>query len=102
MMIWVIIFGMAIVTFGIRLSFIELFGHQSLHPMVQRALQFVPIAVLTAIIIPDLFVLNGAYALSFANGRLIAASVAALVAWRTKNTILTICVGMAVLFAVQM
>ncbi len=101
MSIWLIIFGMALVTFGIRYSFVALPEQRSLPDIVQRALQFVPVAVLTALIIPDLLTVKGAYDLSLANGRMVAALVATLVAWRTRSVMLTIVVGMAVLYAVQ-
>jgi branched-subunit amino acid transport protein len=58
-------------------------------------LRFVPPAVLSAIILPDLLRPDGVWALSFGNVRLLAGILAALVAWRTKNALLTIGVGMA-------
>jgi branched-subunit amino acid transport protein len=69
--------------------------------LVQRALRFVPAAVLSAIIFPELLVWDGTLFLSPANPRLIAGILAALIAWRTKNVLFTIGVGMVVLLALQ-
>lgn len=100
-MIWFIIAGMTAVTFVLRYSFIGLANRWSLPAVVQQALQFVPVAVLTAIVLPDLVYVHGTYTLALGNGRIVAALVATLVAWRTRNVVLTIAVGMATLFAVQ-
>ena len=90
-----------IVTFGIRLSFIALLGRVEQPTALTRALRFVPPAVLSAIILPELLVRNGVPDLHPGNARLIAGIVAAAVAWRTRNVLLTIAVGMAALWAAQ-
>ena len=101
MTLWLIIIGMGIITYAIRLSLIVLLGRVDVPVIVQRALRFVPPAVLSAIIFPELLRPGGALDISPGNARLIAGVVAALVAWRTKNVILTIAVGMAVLWLLQ-
>ena len=65
------------------------------------ALRLVPPAVLSAIIFPELLRPNGALDISFGNPRLLAGIIAALVAWHTKNALLTIGVGMAALWVLQ-
>ena len=90
-----------VITFGFRLSFIALMDRLRLPPLLQRALRFVPAAALTAIITPELFLRDGAIFLSPMNARLIAGVIAILVAWRTKNTLLTIAVGMIALWVLQ-
>ena len=92
---WLIILGMGVITYAIRLSLIALLGRVEVPPVVQRGLRFVPPAVLSAIILPDLLRPDGVYDLSFGNVRLLAGILAALVAWRTKNALLTIAAGMA-------
>jgi branched-subunit amino acid transport protein len=61
----------------------------------------VPPAVLTAIFFPELLITDGSLNISLGNGRLIAGSLAIVVAWRTKNVILTIVVGMLTLWIFQ-
>lgn len=101
-MSWLPVLAIAgLLTFGIRLSFIALLGHVALPPVLTRALRFVPPAVLSAIVLPELVLRDGALDLDLANARLVAGALAALVAWRTRNVVLTIAVGMAALWTVQ-
>jgi len=101
MILWLTILLAGVATFATRLSFIQLYGHRTFPEWLARSLRFVHPAVLTAIIIPELLVHNGGLDLSFGNFRLLAGTIAALVAWRTKNVMLTVLVGMAVLWALQ-
>ncbi len=57
--------------------------------------------MLSAIILPELVTRNAALDLSLRNPQLYAGALAVLVAWRTKNVLLTIIVGMAVLLICQ-
>ncbi len=66
-----------------------------------RALTFVPVAVLSAITLPEILIRNDAVNFSLLNPRLIAGIVPVFVAWRTKNVLLTIAVGMTILLAMQ-
>jgi branched-subunit amino acid transport protein len=90
-----------LLTFGIRLSFIALLGKVELPLVLTRALRFVPPAVLSAIILPEVLVRDGALDLRTGNVRIVAGVLAAVVAWRTRNVVLTIAVGMAVLWTAQ-
>ena len=101
MNIWLVIFITGVITYAIRLSFIILFEHREVPPGLQRWLKFVPPAVFAAIIFPEIFVHNESVDLSLDNARLVAGIVAALVAWRTKNLLLTILIGMATLLVIQ-
>jgi branched-subunit amino acid transport protein len=90
-----------VVTFATRLSFIALLGRLEMPRVVGRALRFVPPAVLSAIIVPELVVRDGAPVFSVENARLLAGVVAAAIAWRTRNVLLTIASGMASLWIIQ-
>jgi len=100
--IWVVMLLGGALTFGMRISFIYLFGRFEIPGMVKRALRFVPPAVLSAIIAPALFMPNNTLDLSLSNHRLIAGAAAILIAWWTKNTLLTILAGMAALLILQL
>ncbi len=102
MNIWLTMILAGVITYAIRLSFILLFGKIEAPASLLRALRFVPPAVLSAIIFPDLLLHGGSVNLSFQNARLLAGIVAALIAWRSKNVLLTIIAGMLALFAIQM
>jgi branched-subunit amino acid transport protein len=67
----------------------------------RKALHYVPPAVLSAIIFPELFMRGGHLALSFGNTRLLAGIVAIAVAWFSRNTLLTIVAGMVALVLMQ-
>ncbi len=95
---WLIILLAGMLTFGIRLSMIALFGRWQPPVLFQRALRYVPPAVLSAIILPELFMHDGQLLISLVNPRLLAGIVAILVAWRWRNTFVTIVVGMLCLY----
>lgn len=94
--IWLVIFGAGALTFLTRFSFIAISGRWYPPAGFRRALQFVPVAVLAAIIVPEVFVVSGKITLLPINPRFIAAAVALTVAYKTRNTILTIVIGMLV------
>ncbi|MBA2284483.1 MAG: AzlD domain-containing protein [Ktedonobacteraceae bacterium] len=99
--LWVTIIIVGLLTLGIRLSFIVFMGKMRVARRAQQALSFVPVAVLSALIAPTLFFPGGSLDISLSNARLIAGILAILVAWRTKNVLLTIFSGMACLLLLQ-
>jgi branched-subunit amino acid transport protein len=98
MSIWWIILGGMAVTYLTRLSFIALVPHAWLPDGFKKGLRFVAPAVLGALILPQLLLADGGLVLPPANPRLIAASLAALVGWRTRNAWLTIATGILCLW----
>jgi branched-subunit amino acid transport protein len=92
--LWVIIIGGMVVTYLIRLSFIYFIPPDRMPDLFRRGLRFVPPAVLAALITPDLLLPDGYLDVSLGNQRLIAAVVAALIGWRTRNIWLTIVSGL--------
>jgi branched-subunit amino acid transport protein len=98
---WITMILAGIITYAIRLSFILVFGRWQIPPWLQRALRYVPPAVLTAIIFPEILVSDGQLALSIGNARLLAGLIAILVAWRTKSAVITILAGMGTLWLLQ-
>ena len=101
MNLWWIMLAGGLLTFGTRLSFIFLLDRLTPPPWLYRGLRFVPVAVLTAIISPELLLHSGSFDFSLANYRLLAGLVAGIVAWKTRSAFLTILVGMAFLLALQ-
>jgi branched-subunit amino acid transport protein len=90
-----------LITFLIRFSLIYLFGRFHVPETMRQALRYVPPAVLSAIVFPDLFLHEGTLNLSLDNTRLLAGLVAILVAWISRNTLITIVAGMLALFLLQ-
>ncbi len=102
MSIWLVMLLGGLATFGMRYSFIYLFGKSEIPKMIKRALRFVPPAVFSAIIFPELFLHSGSLDASLSNDRLLAGILAALTAWLTKNILLTLLVGMITLVILQL
>jgi branched-subunit amino acid transport protein len=99
--IWVLICVIGVLTFLIRLSFIGLFGYLDEIPTgIERGLQFVPAAVLAALVLPS-FITVEPGAGGVAIEKLAAGLVAGGVAWQTENVFLTIGTGMATLWVVR-
>ncbi len=95
--VWALIAMLTAIGFVSRASFILLFPRITLPRGVQRGLRFVPAAVFTALIAPDVFLSSGALELGSSNPKAAAALIAGAVAWRTRNTLATILAGMAAL-----
>lgn len=94
---FLLIAGMALVTLAIRYPLLALVGKISLPDQVLRALKYVPPAVLTAIIVPAMLFKGDQLNISLGNDHLIAGLITAIVAWRSRNLLLTIVVGMVTL-----
>lgn len=92
---WLLILGMTIVTFAARYSVIGLLGKFDLPKPIFRALKYVPPSVLTAIIVPSVLMPKGQIDLGYNNAYFYAWIFTAYVAWRSKNLLLTIVLGMA-------
>jgi len=99
--IWLVFLLGGLLTFGMRFFFIYLLGRFEVPETMRRALRFVPPAVLTAIVTPELLIRSGRMDVSLANFRLLAGVAAVLIAWRTKNTLLTIVGGMLALLLLE-
>lgn len=104
--IWAVIFAVGLLNYLSRLSFIALFARRTMPPLLDRALKYVPAAMLTALILPMIVVAPAAVptasaALSF-NPRIAAALVAGAVAYFTRSTLLTLATGMSALWLLQL
>ena len=102
MNIWITILIAGLLTFATRLSFIFLLDRIKVPDWFRRGLRFVPMAVLSAIILPELTSPNGTLFLSWRNPQMLAGMLAILVAWKTKNVLLTILAGLVALVAFQL
>jgi branched-subunit amino acid transport protein len=92
---WLIILGMMIVTVLPRYGVLALLGRVELPKPVFGALKFVPPAVLSAIILPALLLKEDKLYITLDNSYLVAGVFSGVVAWRTRNLLLTIVLGMA-------
>lgn len=99
--LWGLMLLSGVVTFCIRYSFIAAEGHYQPPSWFRRLLPFVPIAALTALVAPELLLVQGEVMLGDGNPRLWAGLVAILVAATWRNTMLTIGAGFLALFLIQ-
>lgn len=92
----VVIAGLAVVTVLTR-SFFFLSGKPwHLPGWAQRGLQYAPIAALSAVVVPEIVMVQGELIRTWQDARLFAAAAGAITYFRTKNVLMTILLGMAV------
>ena len=99
--IWLTLALAGVGTFAIRYSFIGLLRRRAdeIPELARRALRLIPAAVLAALTAPSLT--HPAAGFDPWNDRMLAGIIAAIVAWRTKNVLATIAVGMGTLWLLQ-
>lgn len=98
---WILILGMLAITFTTRYS---LFAFPDLRfpPLVRQGLHYVPTAVLTAIVVPGMFLPDGQHwALSFDNAYLLAGLATIAIAALTRHLLATIGGGLLVFFLLR-
>jgi len=101
MELWLLILGMAAITFATRYS---LFARPELRfpAVVRQGLHFVPVAVLSAIVVPGMLLPDGQHlALRLDNAYLLAGLAAILIAALSRNLLATIGGGLLVFFALR-
>jgi len=97
-----IVFAIGIGSYLIRLSFIGIVGNRAMPDWALVPLRFVAPAVLAALVAPAVLLHEGVLTVAPAtNPRAIAALVAVLIAWKTKNVAVVITAGMVTVWALQ-
>jgi branched-subunit amino acid transport protein len=96
------IIGMAVITFFIKALVFVLGDRVGFSPTVKQALGFVPVTVLTAIIVPMVLAPHGQeLELNWRNPQLVAALFSVAVCAVTRHQLLTILAGLTVFFGWQ-
>jgi len=96
------ILGMAVITVFIKAVIFILGDRVVFSPALRQALSFVPVTVLTAIIVPMILAPQGqGLELSWYNPQLVGAIAAVLVCAMTRHQLLTILVGLVVFLGWQ-
>jgi len=99
--LWAAVLGMFVATYAVRASFIVFGQRLRFPPSVVQALGHVPVAVLTAIVVPEAIAPGGQLDLSPANPYLVGTLVAGLVAWKSGRTLVAVLVSFAVFGAMR-
>jgi len=101
-MIWLVMILAGIFTFGTRFLMLSGWVAHGLPRWLIDALAFVPIAVLTAILVPAVLIDPATQQIIvIGNARVVAAVIATIIALLTRNVIATITSGLATLWFVQ-
>ena len=98
--LWVAILAVGGLNFLSRLSFIAFFASRSMPRWLSRVLKFVPVAMLTALVVP-MVIAPGGELITGDSPRIPAALAAFVVAFFTRSTMWTLAVGMAALQALR-
>ena len=99
--LWAVIFAVGLLNYLSRLSFIAVFARRSMPPLLGRALQYVPAAMLTALILPMVLADPAAGNAMSVNPKVTAAVIAGAVAFFSRSMLLTMGTGMAALWLLQ-
>jgi branched-subunit amino acid transport protein len=98
----ILILGMAAITVAIRAAIFILGGRVLFPPLAKQALDFVPVTVLTAIIVPMVVAPHGdGLELTWRNPQLVGAIAAVALCAATRHQLLTIVGSMLVFFGWQ-
>lgn len=97
-MIWLTILLMTVMVFSSRYLFLSPRLPLKLNADAQKLLSYSSPAVLTAIWAPIVFLQEGNLDISVHNPYLISAILAALIAWKTKNVLITAILSMTTFF----
>jgi len=101
-MIWVVMIYAGFLTYLTRFSMFSKTFARWLPDWIETPLHYVPIAMLTAIIVPEVLLIEGSLNFSlYENLRLVAASLAILVALATRSVFITIASGLICLWILQ-
>jgi branched-subunit amino acid transport protein len=99
---WILIISLALGTWLMRSLPIMLHGHVPHPAWLERFLKYVPVAALTALVVPGALYVHVGGTYTIAPARVAAAGLALVVALRSKNVLATLVVGMAVLWLGQL
>lgn len=97
---WLLIFGMLAITFLTRYAFFA-WPNLRFPRLVEQGLHYVPVAVLTAIVVPGMLLPEGEWALHWRNAHLLAGVLAIAIAVLTRNLLATIAGGLLCFFLLR-
>lgn len=97
---WLLIFGMLAITFLTRYAFFA-WPNLRFPRLVEQGLHYVPVAVLTAIVVPGMLLPQGEWAVHWHNAYLLAGLLAIAIAVLTRNLLATIAGGLLGFFLLR-
>jgi branched chain amino acid efflux pump len=101
-LMYLAVLGLVVLTAVTRAFFFLSERPLTLPEAVVRGLKYAPLAALAAIIVPDLWFVQGQAPVGWQDARWVAAPIAAAWAWWRKDMLSTIVVGMAIFLALKL
>ncbi|TLM98102.1 MAG: AzlD domain-containing protein [Actinobacteria bacterium] len=95
----VLILGMAAVTYATRYGFFGIARQVELHPLLKRALEYVPVSILAALVFPSVLAPSGELASPVTNVYLWCAAITTVVLLLTRRGWVAIVVGVGSMVA---
>jgi branched-subunit amino acid transport protein len=99
---WLVIVGLTGVTVLTRSFFLALGDRIPLPERIQHALRYAPACALVALIAPEVLTVKGELALSLANFKLLAGTLAIVAMLVTRSMIVTMLIGMGAFTALRL
>lgn len=96
-----LVVGMMAVTFGVRYGVMAMSGRVRFPPLLENALRFVPVAVLSAICVPIMLMPQGELWMAADNEYLVAGVASIVIAMISRHLLLTIALGMGLFLALR-
>ncbi len=100
--VMLMIAAMGAVTYLSRIAGFALVRAFGVPPLLARWLTYVPVGILTALIVPALLIRDGQLHVGLDNHYLVAGVIAAVVAYKTRNVLITVGIGLTAIFALQL
>lgn len=98
--IWTIILAVSVVTYVLRAFFLLGIGYfGSFPPTLERLLEFFPVSILSALVVPSLLLVDGTLTVGPTNPKLVAGLAAFIIAWYTESLLATVAIGMVIFWA---
>ena len=97
-MIWLIILLSGLITYGMRFVFLTSIMPSKLPDWAAFMMKMVPIAVLSTIIIAEIFIIDGQVPPMEENPRFVSGFIALIVAYYTRSVLLTMASGLGFLW----
>lgn len=91
--VWGVVIGMGVVNYALRLLPVAVLSKIRLPRPVERWLSFIPVSVMAALVVGEIFHPNGTWPLPWANPHLLATIPTALVYLKTRSFITTSVLG---------
>ena len=93
MKIWILIVGMAIVTYVPRMIPLLMFSKKNLPSWLESWLKYIPVGIFSALVFPDIFIRNQMFSMTINNIELISSILVFAIAFKTRSLGLSVIVG---------